>query len=124
LLKRQFLRLGATIAAITAVLALSILPGAHLHQSISGTPLIHSHFHDDPIEHAGTLDHGDHRGVRTLASVFSAERTEDSVPAYTIIGMLSVAMPEAAPVRLSDALDASVIHGPPRSVLSLRAPPA
>ena len=123
-MKRRFLRIGVTVCAIAAVLALSIVPAAHVHQTLSGKPLIHSHFIDDPLEHAGTLDHGDHHAVRTFASVFMPERTTDSVPLLTAVAVFVLTTPETRSLGYSDALDAPVIHGPPLRVVSLRAPPA
>ena len=113
-----------TVYAVAAVLALAVMPAPHLHESVSGKPLIHSHLINDPVEHAGTLDHGDHRGVRTFAPVFMAERTTNSVPALMAVAVFVLAKPETRSLAYSDALDAPVIHGPPPRVLSLRGPPA
>lgn len=124
LLKRRILRIGVTVCAVAAVLALSMVPTTHVHQSLSGKPLVHSHFINDPVEHAGTLDHGDHHGVRTFASVFMAERTTNSVPVLTTVAVFVLARPETRSLGYRDALDAPVIHGPPLRVLSLRGPPA
>ena len=124
LLKRRILRIGVTVYAVAAVLAVAVMPAPHMHQSASGKPLVHSHLINDPVEHAGTLDHGDHRGVRTFAPVFLAERTANSVPALTTVTLFVLATPETRSLGYSDALDAPVIHGPPLRVLSLRAPPA
>lgn len=124
LLKRRIVRIGVTVYAVAAVLAVAVMPAPHLHQSASGKPLVHSHLINDPVEHAGTLDHGDHRGVRTFAPVFMAERTMNSVPALMAVAVLVLARPESRSLGYSDSLNAPVIHGPPGRVLSLRAPPA
>lgn len=113
-----------TVCAVAALLGLAIMPATHVHQSLSGKPLVHSHFIDDPVEHAGTLDHGDHHGVPTFASVFMAERLTNSVPALTAVDVFVLARPESRSLGYSDSLDAPVIHGPPPRVLSLRGPPA
>jgi hypothetical protein len=107
-----------------AVLALSILPVPHLHQSISGKMLVHSHLESDPVEHAGTLDHGDHHGVRTFPPVFTVDRTTDALAVFLVVTAFIGVKPEARSLAHIDALDAPVIHGPPLRGLSLRAPPA
>lgn len=124
LVKRRILRIGVTVCAVAAVLGLAIVPATHLHQSLSGKPLVHSHLINDPVDHAGTLDHGDHHGVRTLAPVFMAGRTINTVPALVGVAVFVLAQPEPRSLAYSDALDAPVIHGPPPRVLSLRGPPA
>jgi hypothetical protein len=124
LLKKRFLRIGVTAFAVAAVLALAIVPAAHLHQSLVGKPLIHSHFLDNPVEHAPTLDHSDHHAVTTFASVFIAERTAHSVPAFTTITLFVLPTSETQLRGFRDVLESPVIHGPPLGVLSLRAPPA
>lgn len=125
LLKGRIVRIGVTICAVVAVVALSMLPATHLHRSISGKSLVHSHFTADPVEHAGALDHADHNGVRTFVSVFTAERTTDPVMAPTVVtAVFLLAAVEPRPLAYNDALEAPVIQGPPLRVISLRAPPA
>jgi hypothetical protein len=124
LLKGRIVRIGVTICAVMAVLALSILPATHLHQSISGKALIHSHLIDDPLEHAGTLDHGDHHGVRTFAPVFTTERTTHAVTTLAVGSAVFLVTPERRSLGYTEALDAPVIHGPPLRIPSLRGPPA
>ncbi len=100
-----------------------MLPAAHAHTLSSGKTLVHSHLISDPIEHAGTLDHGDHHGVATFVPSFTIERTlEIGVP--VVVGVVVLTLPETRPLSHVDALDAPVIHGPPLRVQSLRAPPA
>jgi len=110
---------------VVAVLALAVMPAPHLHRSISGKPLIHSHLIADPIEHAGTLDHGNHYGVRTLGPMFTPERTTDW-GAATVEGTAVVRVMEPGRRSLGylGTLDAPASHGPPLRVVSLRAPPA
>jgi len=120
LLKARILRIGVTICAVMAVLALSILPATHLHRSISGNALIHSHLVDDPLEHAGTLDHG----VRTFAPVFTTERTTHAVAMLAAASPVFLVTVERRSLGYTEALDAPVIHGPPLRIPSLRAPPA
>jgi hypothetical protein len=124
LLKARILRIGVTICAVMAVLALSILPATHLHRSISGNALIHSHLIDDPLEHAGTLDHGDHHGVRTFAPVFTTERTTHAVAMLAAASPVFLVTVERRSLGYTETLDAPVIHGPPLRIPSLRAPPA
>jgi hypothetical protein len=124
LLKTRVLRIGVTVCAVAAVLALSIVPATHLHRSVSGRPLVHSHLVNDPVEHAGTLDHGDHHAVGTFAPVFVGERILNAVPALTPVARAVLARPETRSLAYSDALGAPVIHGPPGRIISLRAPPA
>jgi hypothetical protein len=124
LLKGRIVRIGVTVCAVMAVLALSILPATHLHQSISGKALIHSHLIDDPLEHAGTLDHGDHHGVRTFAPVFTTERTTHAVTTLAAGSAVFLVTPERRSLAYTEALDAPVIHGPPLRIPSLRGPPA
>ena len=101
------------------------MPATHLHRSISGTPLVHSHLIADPVEHAGTLDHGDHHGAQVFAPVFTVERTSHPVAAPAVLtAVFLLVEPKTQSLAYTDALEAPVIHGPPLRGVSLRAPPA
>lgn len=105
------------------MLGLGWFPAAHAHKLISGKTLVHSHLIADPVEHAGTLDHGDHHGVQTLVPSFTIERIlQVAVP--VVLSAVVLVLPETRPLSRVNALDAPVIHGPPLRVQSLRAPPA
>lgn len=124
LLRDRALRIGVTVCAIAAVLTLGVLPVAHVHELYSGETLVHSHMIDDPVEHAGTLDHGDHHSVRTLEPTFLVQQVQQLDPPVLLSMTVVVSPPETRALSYVDALDAPVIHGPPIRVVSLRAPPA
>jgi hypothetical protein len=124
LVKGRILTIGAAVCAAAAVLALGIMPPTHLHRSISGTLLVHSHLINDPVAHAGTFNSGDDHGEPTFATVFVAERTATPGPAFTAVAAFVLARPQPRSLSYRNGSDAPVIHGPPRAVLSLRAPPS
>jgi hypothetical protein len=110
---------------MVAVLALSALPAAHLHRSLSGKTLIHSHLETHESEHHGALDHGEHQTARTVAAVFTTEPTTNwlTVPAVVTAVFLLTA-PETLSAIYVGANDAPAIHGPPPRASLLRGPPA
>ena len=113
-----------TAVAVCAVVGLSVLPVAHAHTSFSGKTFVHSHLIDDPVEHSGTLDHGDHHGRPALARTFTIERTL-KVTAPALLSAAAYTRPESRPLgRVQAPDDHEVIHGPPLRAVSLRAPPA
>lgn len=125
LLKRRTIRVVATLWAVLAVLTFAVLPAAHLHRSASGSALIHSHVLSHPVQHAGMVDDGDDHGGRTLGVVFTLSRAVDGgIPAAVPAAGFLLGAPETQSRSFSNALEAPVIHGPPRSAVSLRAPPA
>ena len=105
------------------MLALSILPAEHLHESYSGASIVHRHVIDDAAEHADTIEHGDHHGVKTLEPTFLSERQYD-VDSPLIIVELALAAPEQRLVGRVEPIAARLTHGPPIRSRSLRAPPA
>ncbi len=122
-LKARLVRIVVTVCAVAATLALSILPAEHLHESYSGRPIVHRHVIDDPAEHAGTIDHGDHHGVKTLEPTFVAEREYDVDRPLVTVELVLVA-PEPRFIGRVEPIAARLTHGPPIRVRSLRAPPA
>ena len=122
-LKARAVRIVVTVCSVAATLALPMLPPEHMHETYSGRPILHRHIIDEPAEHAGAIDHGDHHGVKTLEPTFVSERQ------YNIAGpLMSVALviiaPERRLVGRPEAIDAPVAHAPPIRLDSLPAPPA
>ena len=125
LLNRRGTRIGVALSAVAAVLALSILPAGHVHQSIDTGAVVHTHLIKNGAPHdALGLDHGDHHNARTVHPTFTAERTMrfDAAPALLVAVVLET--PRVSTRAHVDAVDDPVIHGPPLRVPSLRAPPA
>ena len=123
LLKARALRIGVTVCAIAGLLALSVLPVAHVHESSSGRTLVHSHIVDDAAEHAGTIDHDGHHGITTLDPTFVSER-QYGVDHPLIAVAFVILAPERRLAGRVDPADAPVAHGPPIRAGSLRGPPA
>jgi hypothetical protein len=122
-LRARSTRIVVTVCAVAATLALSILPADHVHETYSGRPIVHRHLIDDAAEHAGSIDHGDHHGVRTLEPTFVSERQYD-VDRPLIAVAVDLVAPESRLVGRVEPLDAPLAHGPPIRCSSLRAPPA
>lgn len=123
MLKVRRFGIVVTVCAIVATLGLSALPVEHVHESYSGRPIVHRHLIDEPAQHAGSIDHGDHRGVQTLEPTFVSERQYNiERPLITVV--LVVIAPERRLVGRAEAIDAAVAHGPPIRLDSLPAPPA
>ena len=116
-------RIVATIGAVAATLALSMLPTEHVHTSHAGRAVAHRHVIDDRPEHAGSLAHGDHGGVTTREPSFVSE-LQHAVNRP----LITVEMVPAVPARRSAGrvalIDPLMTHGPPIRVSSLRGPPA
>ena len=122
-LKARLVRIVVTVCSVAATLALSIVPAAHVHESYSGRLIVHRHVIDDAAEHAGTIDHGDHHGVRTLEPTFVSERQYDVDRPLITVELVLVA-PEPRFVGRVEPIAARLTHGPPIRSGSLRAPPA
>lgn len=124
MLKARSTRIGVTLCAVGAMLALSMLPAEHLHASAFGKTLVHRHVIDDAADHAGSsLDHGDHSSVKTLTLTF------DSQPHYDVAqpiatAELMVAPPDRRFIGRVGRAQGPPTHGPPIRTRSLRAPPA
>jgi hypothetical protein len=104
------------------MLALSLLPAEHLHESDSGS-IVHRHVIDDEGGHPRSIDHGDHHGAKTLEPTFVSESQYDLEQPEIIVTRVLVA-PEGRLLDRVEPNDAPVAHGPPIRVGSLRAPPA
>lgn len=122
-LKARSLKIVVTVCAVVATLAVAMLPAEHVHETYSGSAIVHRHVIDDAAEHAGTLDHGDHHGVKMLDSTFVSERQYDIDRPLIAVALVLVA-PERRLVARVEPIDAPVAHGPPIRSSSLRAPPA
>jgi hypothetical protein len=123
LLKVRSVRVGVAFGVVVAVLALSVLPAAHLHRLASGQTMVHSHVLDAAEDHQNTLDHGDHHAAQTLSAVFTVERGVYSFVALTVAVVL-LPVPQPQSFAYAPALVDPVIHGPPIRALSPRGPPA
>jgi hypothetical protein len=112
------------------MLALSMLPAVHVHDSVSGETVAHRHVvdedsdHDDARAHTGSsLDHGDHHAAKTLEPAFVSEHQFDlDHPVVTVERVVTV--PDRRFIGRVEATDDVMTHGPPIRVDSLRAPPA
>jgi hypothetical protein len=122
-LARSPFRIGVTIVAVCAIVGLSMLPAAHAHTASTGQTFIHSHAVADPVDHQDVLDHGDHGAGPTLVRGFIAAAVQSIAPPATLDAS-PVAAPEARLVAHPRDVDRQAIHGPPRRIRSLRAPPA
>jgi hypothetical protein len=110
------------MCAIAAVLALSLFPAEHLHESDSGS-IVHRHVIDDAGGHPGSIDHGDHHGAKTLEPTFVSESQYDVDRPETIVAG-GVVAPEGRLLGRVEPIEAQLAHGPPIRIASLRAPPA
>ena len=120
--KSRRFRIAVTLVAVFAVMALAVLPAAHVHQKTSGGTLVHSHVVATTDQHAG-LENGDHHdGLPTLEPAFTFVRTVH-VEAPSVVEQRLLMAPPVVSVRRAAVFDAEVIHGPPLPVLSPRAPP-
>ena len=117
-------RIDVVLCAIAATVATSVLPSAHVHTSVSGLQEVHRHVVEHLDDHHGaTVNHGDHRNVRTLEPTFVSERHFSFAPPLPAIGPV-LAPPVAQVVGRVASLDVPIAHSPPLRFVSLRAPPA
>lgn len=122
--KARSTRIGVTVCAVGAMLALSMLPAEHLHASDFGKAFVHRHVIDDRADHPGSsLNHGDHTSVKTLDPTFDAQRHYD-VAQPLLTAELLVATPDRRFTGRVDRAQGPPTHGPPIRIRSLRAPPA
>src|SRR5215210_746510 len=108
----------ATVCSVASTLALSIVPAEHVHQSFSGRPIVHRHVIEDPAQHAGTIDHGDHDALKTLEARFVAERPYDVDRPVIAVEPVLVA-PEPRFVGRLEPIAAHRTGGPPTLLRSL-----
>ena len=122
------IRFVASGCAVAALVALSMLPAEHIHESHERPQVVHRHVVDEPSEHAdsghhGFIEHDGHLGVTILEPTFFSERQYDIERPLVTIAPVLVA-PERRVAVGVDLIDDPVAHGPPLRVGSLRAPPA
>src|SRR5215208_4873291 len=84
-LKARAARLIVTACSVAATLTATILPAEHRHESSTGQPIVHRHVIAYGAEHAGAIDHGDHRGVGTLEATFVSERHYEVQPPLSAV---------------------------------------
>lgn len=122
-MKARLVRIVVTVCSVVATLGLSMLPPEHMHESYSGRAIVHRHVIEDPAEHAGSIDHADHRGVKTPEPTFVAERHYELDHPLVTVDIVLVAPEPRFTGRVAPTA-ARLTHGPPIRVRSLRAPPA
>lgn len=127
-------RIGVALVAIAALMGLLVLPAAHIHHLLSGESFVHQHLDvdiaterhadDELAPHVEADDHDHDTHATAIGVAYTVERTAILMALPVLLSRQLVLPPDTRSIRLSGALDAPIIHGPPRSGLSLRAPPA
>jgi hypothetical protein len=123
-LKVRLTRIAVALCAIAATAAVSVVPAAHVHWSTAGVPAVHRHVvanADD--DHGATVNHGDHRRVRTVAPSFVSERNFGMAPPLAAAALM-LPPPVALVAGRVASRDVPLAHSPPLRFTSLRAPPA
>lgn len=123
-----FARLSRAVACLTLAPWVAFSPAfapEHLHEADDdhAHAIAHQHFDShDPLDHGSTVDH--HEGRVIWFDQFTAVQTTHAFPLLQAVLTRTfdgVAIIETWVVTSHE--DAAPPHGPPRSTLSLRAPP-
>lgn len=119
------------VACVAAIGLLPIVPPEHVHETYDSTGRAQfvEHRHAEPHEfatapdddHGSTVDHAE--TVVNLDPVFTApEKAPIAAPAFTPV--LLIAAPVLTTTALAQEIIQQPIHGPPRALSRLRAPPS
>lgn len=116
--------IAVAVCVIAATLALGVLPGEHVHRSLSGPQEVHRHGIDLVADHDGSsVDHGDHHDVKTLEPTFLSEASYVFARPVVTVDV----MPAAPVLQFAgrvESIDMPQAHGPPLHLTPSRAPPA
>ena len=110
--------------ALVPWLAVSgLIPPEHVHEADADHPQAVAHRHFAAHDHDGAeVSHGE-GGVIWFDSVAVEHARLPTIVAIAVLSAAFGGAPAAAPTMAVLTLDAAPPHGPPRSTLSLRAPP-
>jgi hypothetical protein len=101
-----------------------VVPPEHVHEPDAHHPSAVAHRHFEAHDHDGTeVSHGEGQVVWFDSVAVEHARFPTTV-AIALLPTTFEAVPVTAPTMAVLTLDAAPPHGPPRSTVSLRAPPA
>lgn len=117
------IRNASSLGTIVALTAVCMLPPVHVHASAVGPSIVHQHAVDKGADHySDSLGRHHHRSVQTLKPTFVSSRPFDLDPPL-IAAVFVVSAPEPQTVPSVEPSESPRVHGPPRPIGPVRAPP-